>query len=249
MPEVSESKYLVTMTWDDAPHLDEPTKAALWESIPPYQREARAKGIPSLGSGAIYPVAESDIIIDPFEIPEYWPKAFGMDVGWKCTAGVWGAYDAESDIWYLYSEYYRGQAEPVIHAEGFRARGEWIPGAIDPASRGRGQKDGDQLWQNYVELGLELHKANNAVEAGIMQVWQMLSTGKLKVFNTLSKWREEYRLYRRDESGKIVKEFDHLMDTTRYFVMTGRQHASTQPHEYYDEEDRYDDTRDSYTGY
>lgn len=229
MPEVTDSKYLVTMTWDDAPHLDDAVKKALWDSIPPHQRDARAKGVPSLGSGAIYPIPEADIIVDPFEIPDYWPRAYGMDVGWKCTAGVWGAHDRESDTWYLYSEYYQGHAEPVVHAEGFRARGEWIPGAIDPAARGRGQKDGDKLWQNYIDLGLDLTKAVNAVEAGLMQGWQLLSTGKLKVFSNLQKWKEEYRLYRRDENGQIVKKEDHLMDATRYFIMTGREIAIVEP--------------------
>lgn len=35
---------------------------------------------------------------------------------------------------------------------------------------------------------------------------------------------EEYRLYRRDERGRVVKTNDHLMDAFRYAVM-GRQHA------------------------
>ena len=41
-----------------------------------------------------------------------------------------------------------------------------------------------------------------------------------KVFTTLMHWRKEFRLYRRDEKGKIVKENDHLMDAKRYLVNT-----------------------------
>ena len=37
---------LVTATWDDAPHLTKEQKDELWASIPPYQRDARAKGVP-----------------------------------------------------------------------------------------------------------------------------------------------------------------------------------------------------------
>ncbi len=226
---ISDSKYLVTMTWDDAPHLDEQSKKMLWDSIPPFQRDARTKGLPSLGAGAIYPLSEDDIRVDPFEIPEYWPRAFGMDVGWNCTAAVWGAHDRESDTWYLYSEYSKGQAEPVIHAEGIKARGCWIPGAIDPASRGRGQKDGDNLFETYINQGLDLVKAENAVESGILNVWQLLSTGRLKVFSNLTKWFEEFRIYRRDEKGHIIKKNDHLMDATRYYVMTGRDIETIEP--------------------
>ncbi len=249
MPAVSKSKYLVTMTWDDAPHLDDDVKEALWDSIPPYQREARSKGVPSLGSGAIYPVPESDIKVDPFQIPEFWPKCFGMDVGWKCTAAIWLAHDRENDMWYLYHEYARGQAEPVIHAEGIKAPGHWIPGAIDPASRGRAQRDGEQLFENYINLGLNITKANNGVEAGLMQIWGLLSTGRLKVFSTCQKWFEEYRIYRRDEQGKIVKENDHLMDCTRYGIVTGRVIASQIPYDDYEQDDRPDDTRNDTTGY
>jgi hypothetical protein len=43
-------KFTVMATWDDAPHLDEKTRAELFASIPAYQRDARTKGIPQLGS-------------------------------------------------------------------------------------------------------------------------------------------------------------------------------------------------------
>lgn len=215
------TKLVVGATWDDVPHLTAEQKAELWKSIPPYQRDARSKGIPQLGSGAIYPVPESDVIMQPFELPPFWPRAFGMDVGWNRTAAIWGAHDRESDIVYLYAEHYRGQAEPSVHADAIKARGAWMTGAIDPASRGRSQKDGEQLYENYLELGLNLIKAANGVEAGLFDVWQRLSTGRLKVFSTLQHWLAEYRLYRRDEKGAVVKKDDHLMDASRYLIVSG----------------------------
>jgi len=149
------SKRVVSATWDDVPHLSAEQKAELWGSIPPYQRDARAKGIPQLGSGAIYPVPESEIVVDPFELPLHWPRGYGLDVGWNRTVAVWGAHDRDTDMVWLWSEHYRGQAEPSVHAAAIRARGEWMQGAVDPAARGRGQRDGEQLLQNYVDLGLQ----------------------------------------------------------------------------------------------
>jgi hypothetical protein len=166
------SKLVVSATWDDVPHLSAEQKAALWGSIPPYQRDARSKGIPQLGSGAIYPVPESEIVVDPFELPLHWPRGYGLDVGWNRTAAVWGAHDRDADAVYLWSEHYRGQAEPSVHAAAIRARGEWMQGAVDPAARGRGQRDGEQLLQNYIDLGLQLTKADNGVEAGLFDVWE-----------------------------------------------------------------------------
>lgn len=152
-----------------------------------------------------------------------------MDIGWNRTAAAWFAWDRESDTLYQYGEHYRGQAEPSVHANGIRARGDWLPGVIDPASRGRSQIDGQQILQMYKDLGLDLEVANNAREAGVYQVLQRLSSGRLKVFESCQKWFEEFRLYRRDEKGQIVKENDHLMDATRYFVMSGIERAKTKP--------------------
>ena len=224
------SRVCIQATWQDAPHLSEKQKADLYAAIPPYQRDARTKGIPQLGSGAIYQIPESEIIVDPFELPAYFRRAFALDVGWNHTAALWGALDPDTDILYLYSEHYRGQAEPEVHAHAIRQRGEWIPGVIDPAARGRQQKDGDRLLSIYRdELGLPITPANNAREAGIYAVTMRLSTGRLKVFRSLTSFLSEYRIYRRDDKGQIVKENDHLMDACRYLIMSGLQIAADMP--------------------
>ena len=133
-------KFVVMADWDDVPHLSEVEKSELLASIPPHQRDARTKGVPQLGSGAIYPVPETDVVVDDFEIPEYYARGYGMDVGWNCTAVVWVALDRETSVRYVYALHKRGEAEPSIHAEAVRSRGVWIPGRIDPAARGRGQR-------------------------------------------------------------------------------------------------------------
>lgn len=225
------SKFTVMATWDDAPHLTKEMKDELWNSIPPFQRDARSKGVPQLGSGAIYPVPESEIVVADFPIPDHWPRGFAMDVGWNRTAAGFYALDRDSDILYKYSEHYRGQAEPAIHAEAIKSRGKWIPGVIDPASRGRSQHDGIQLVQQYKDLGLDLAFAKNSVESGIYEVWQRLSTGRLKIFKSCTNTLYEYRLYRRDEKGRIVKENDHAMDETRYFCMSGIDRMKVKPKE------------------
>lgn len=229
MPSVSSSKYLVQAGWDDVPHIDKKTQDELLASTLPHERDARSKGVPSLGSGAIFPVPESEFKVQPFRIPVYWPRCYSLDVGWRRTAVVWGALDQSIDCWYLFAEHYRGQAEPSIHAAAIKTRGDWIPGLIDPAARGRSQEDGRRLTEQYGELGLKLEPYKNAVDAGIYAVWERLSTGRLKVFYTLQNWFAEYRLYRRDEKGAVVKEFDHLMDATRGLIMSGRQRASVKP--------------------
>ena len=228
MPEISPTKYLVTATWADCPHLSEEEKEQLWGSIPPHERDARSKGVPSLGRGAVWPIMEERIQCEPFKVPEYWPVAFALDVGWNNTAALWGAWDRDSDIVYVWSEYKVGEEKPPVHAAAIKARGEWIPGVVDPASRGRGQDDGVALFTEYQELGLNLDFADNTVrgpESGVFKVYRRMVEGRLKIFSTCTNFWDEFRLYRRGENGKIVKEHDHLCDCLRYLVVSGMELA------------------------
>lgn len=225
-----EGRYLVTATWDDAPHLSEKEKQRLWRTLAPHQRDARSRGIPSMGAGAIYPVNEADIKVKDFPIPPHWKRAYALDFGWNWTAVLWGAIDPETDTVYLYSCYKRGEDNPVVHAEAIKSRGSWVPGCADPAGdRQRNPEDGKKILDKYRGYGLKIVNADNSVEAGIYDVWIALSTGKLKVFESLTPWFEEYRVYQRDDKGKPKKVNDHLMDDTRYFMRTGIKIAKIMP--------------------
>lgn len=244
------SRLCVQASWDDVPHISPAVKEQLLGAMEPHMRDARSKGIPMLGAGVIYPVPEAVWTCDPFQLPAYWPKAYGMDVGWNKTAAVWGAWDRQSDVVYIWSEHYAGQSPPAVHASAIKARGDWINGAIDPASAGSSQKDGTKLIDEYRALGLSIFEADNAVEAGIHAVYQRMSRGGLKVFKTCRNLISEMRIYRRDEKGKVVKENDHACDALRYLIMTGMMQATLQPNA----EDEAEDmmarhTRSSVTGY
>ena len=225
----AEFKTFIQAGWKDVPHLDVDERRALMATTPPYQIAARTEGEPSLGSGAIYPISEKDILVPTAEIPETWRRVYAMDVGWNRTAVVWGAQDPGSGQIILYDEHYQGQGEPASHAEAIKARGEWMSGVIDPASSGSSQIDGRTLIQIYGRLGLKLDPAVNAVEAGITETWNLLVSGRLKVQEHLRNWRSEFRKYHRDEQGKIVKSGDHLMDATRYLIISGRSQMRVAP--------------------
>lgn len=225
----------VSISVFEVPHLSEQDIEDIKATTSPHTWNARLFGIPGLGEGAVYPVPVSEVVCKPFQIPSHWPRVYGMDVGWNRTAVVWGAIDKESDTVYLYAEHYVGKAEPAVHANGIKLRGDWIPGVIDKAARGTSPTDGDNLLLMYRKLGLKLTPTDvsdpksETREGGIMQVLARLSTGRLKVFSTLQNWISEYENYHRKEDrngeSRIVKEDDHLMDATRYLIVWGLKRA------------------------
>jgi len=198
----------------------------------PHVREARLRGIPSMGSGVIYPVARESFLVDNFELPKHWKKCYGLDVGWNFTAAVWIAVNPDNGIAYVYDEHKMSETEPLGHASLIRTRGLWIPGVIDSAANGRSQDGGESLMTQYRTLGLTVQNADKSVEAGIYQVWTALKSGNLKIFRTCAATLKEIDNYHRDEKGKIVKKDDHLMDALRYCMMSGLQLAKQNPGDY-----------------
>jgi hypothetical protein len=77
----------------------------------------------------IYPIPDSEIVVQEFPVPEHWPRAYGLDIRWNTVVAIWGAHDPESDVLYLYSEYKAG-ADPAIHAAAIRSRGRMHTGRL-----------------------------------------------------------------------------------------------------------------------
>lgn len=221
-------KWYTQVSWEEVHHIDEKSKAELLATVPAYQKDARSKGVPVLGSGLIYPMAETDMRVADFPIQDYWKRAWSFDTGWNWAACVWGAYNPEAKITYIYAVYKRGQADPATHVEAIRARGTWIPGVGDAADINK--LDGRQMIQIYRDdYKLDMVLPVKAVEAGLYKVWCALAAGQLKVFSSCAQWFEEVRFYARDEQGNIIKKNDHLMDATRYLLMNGMERAVAVP--------------------
>jgi phage terminase large subunit-like protein len=214
--DIKTSKAIIQAGWDDAPWLTEESKVQMEADTEPHLRAARRSGRPSMGSGNVFPISLETIMVEPFKIPAYFKRMYALDVGWNRTAVLWAAIDPQTDVVYITDEHYVGEQQPPIHAAAIRGRGNWIPGVIDPASRGRSQRDGAQLMKDYKDLGLQLSPAINSRDAGISALWQRMSTGNLKVFSNLPNFAKEFVLYRRNLKGHIVDENDHLMDCLRY---------------------------------
>jgi len=92
-------------------------------------------------------------------------------------------------------------------------------GLVDPAANNCNLADGQALIQWYRKKGLQLQAIENPLETGIVEVGDRMLSGRLKVFESLSRYREERRIYRHDEKGQVVKDRDNLQDATRCLVV------------------------------
>lgn len=216
-------KWYIQASWDDNPHLSDTTKLQLRATLRPYELEAKEKGIPIVGIGKIYQVMEEEFLIDPIDIKDYWHCVFGMDVGFFApTAVVFIAWDKDNDIIYIYKEYSVSERTAAQHASTLFLMGcDWIPGVCDPAVNQGSQRDGARLIDDYSAAGLKLEKASYAKELAVDTVLERIRTGRFKVFNTCIKFMKEWREYSRDETGKIMKGRDHLMNALEFAMLDG----------------------------
>lgn len=225
-----DGRVFVQAGWEDNPHLSEEEVNDLKKRFAsrPHELEARMKGIPSIGSGMIYPVSEDTIVCDPFEIPANFKRCAGMDFGWtNPTAVVWLAINPDTDVAYVYREYRQSELSPQTHANNIHEAGDWIPIVGDPSGQQADKGDGESLFMKYQRHGLDITNADNSVETGLQEVLEMFLTGKLKIFRTCEGVLSERRMYARDEKGKVKKMNDHLMDALRYAVVSGIPIART----------------------
>jgi phage terminase large subunit-like protein len=225
--EKDDHRHVTTMTIHDAEHYTDAERKRIIDSYDEHERDARSSGIPILGSGRVFPLADSAVLCDPIRIPDYWPRIGAIDFGWDHpTAAVDLAWDRDTDTIYVVREHRAAKLTADQHSLviGPRKWGalRWAwPHDGHAADKGSGQ----QLAKQYAAAGLKMlaehatfSDGSMSVEAGVMEMLLRMRDGRWKVFTTCSLWMEEFRLYHRDD-GKIVKEYDDLLSASRYGMM------------------------------
>jgi phage terminase large subunit-like protein len=241
IPPNTDDRADICMTIDDAEHYTPEERARIVASYPEHEREARTKGLPSLGSGRIFPVVESSISVEAFSIPPHWPRIGGLDFGYDHPTGaVQLAWDRDDDVVYVVSAYRKrgadiatlGLSPTVAHVAALKPWGD-IPWAWPHDGLQHDKGSGEELADQFGKQGLDMlperathppkngdeeGTGGNSVEAGISDMLDRMQTGRWKVFKHLEEWFDEFRLYHRKE-GKIVKEFDDVISASRYAYM------------------------------
>jgi phage terminase large subunit-like protein len=230
MDNPSRAQFCMQKGWDDAPHLSEQVKADLLASFPAHQREMRTKGVPMLGHGRIYDIAEEDVTCAPFAIPPHFRVIDGMDFGFDHPqAQVQLVEDRDAECFYLVKAWKKSRVMP---SDAWAATKSWAQGVPTawPADGLQTEKgSAKQQKSYYVEAGFKLlpnhatwPDGSNGVEAGIFEIRDLMMKGKFKVFAGLRDFFDEFLQYHRDDSGHIVKAADDVLDGMRYAYMMRR---------------------------
>lgn len=249
--EEDQDRSLTLMGIRDALHISEEQRERIIQSYPEHERRARTEGIPTMGSGRVFPLSRDEVSSQMPEIKTWWPRIVGIDIGWDHpTAVVWMAWDRDTDTIYVYDAYKKSETKVLEHAAMIRQKGEWIPVAWPHDALQHDKASGQQIAEQYKKYGVSMlpqraqfDDGSSGVEAGLAEMLDRMATNRLKVSSHLEDWFEEFELYHRQD-GKLVKERDDLMSATRYALMMLR-YAITEPREELEysevnEEDRSD---------
>lgn len=230
--------YLKGATWDDAPHLADEDKARLSAAYRDHERDARTKGVPMMGEGAVFPVPDEQIKVQPFQIPDHWAHIKGCDFGIDHpAAGAHIAWDRDEDVIYVTGCYRKANETAPYHAAWLNKGNSRIPVAWPHDGMNREKSGGKTLAQAYRELGVNMlpksaryKRAPNEtqdkggpqpVEPIVNEILDRMLTGKFKVFANCNEWFEEKRSYHRKD-GLIVARRDDILKATFYAVMMKR---------------------------
>lgn len=221
-------------------------KTLLGEDNPAFREQYLGEWV--FYGGLVYPEYSENLhVIEPFEIPNSWPRIRGIDFGHRDPfVCLWAAIGPEGEV-YFYREYYEREGRPIKHhaqmikelSEGERV----ISTVADPS--------GAQLIEDLSYEGLCAIPANNDRQAGRMRVQEYLlptpegivpyhyrdlpiagskdKWPRCYFFNDMTETLREIRYFRwkeRPEKARAEGEKertegeDHSMDTMRYMMMT-----------------------------
>jgi phage terminase large subunit-like protein len=239
IPDPGPDRSDTNMTIEDAEHIPAAEREKIIASFPAHEREARARGVPVLGSGRVFPVPEEQIKVAAFKIPDHWPRICALDFGWEHPfAAVWMAFEMDTDTTYIYDAYRITEQTPAVHVDAVKPRcgkDAWMPVAWPHDGHQHEKGSGIVLQRQYGDRGLnmlvqhaqhapegtpdETKAIRQSVEAGVLGILDDMNAGRFKVFEHLEDWFAEFRVYHRKE-GKIVALYDDLLSASRYGWMS-----------------------------
>lgn len=240
---------------NQAKHLSERAKNMLKLAFAddPRSVHARITGEAVSLSGLVFPFDTDKLWIDPFPIPEEWPRIGGMDIGWVSpTTCITMAQNPNTGEWFGYGEYGVPEQHPRVHHQSILDRFGDININVDTAANQVGDKHTGEITldllnkeahgQNYKlwlpENFWKYQKAERAWDIGYPEMISLLRNNLIYFFKPTAmqdpfspldgvhRLKTELEECEWDENGERPKNRNkyHFTDGWRYAVV-GRHRA------------------------
>ena len=214
----------------------------LQRELPKWKFDLFHRGIFTRPAGLIYDNFDEDDVIEPFVIPDHWPRFVGMDFGGVNTAALFTAVELDdrngpTGNLIHYREYLAGGLASEEHAKVIM-RGEPRKDDGSTALTAIGGAPSEDQWRReFAKAGLKIYRPPvSEVEVGIDRVYATHAKRQIKVFRSLYQYLEQKRTYTRvlDEAGEPTekiedKETFHLLDCERYEISHLRRPYGRKP--------------------
>lgn len=236
--------YMQSVSWADCPHITPEIAKQLLAGIPAYQHDMRTKGLPVIGSGAVFPYEDESITVNDINIPPHWPVVAGIDFGKMVDPSVivFTAYDPDSGRYYIFKEIYLDEdRSPKAIADAIKeSEYPGITCVLPHDAFGEAPETAANLLREYginvyiqpfrnpteTKQGLNILKASGGhvaeIEPGLTMMRYMFDEQKLKVWRGCNQWLKEKRAYfYKPSNGKQERTgADHCIDASRYSLLS-----------------------------
>ena len=222
---------MTVMGLKDQTHIPPEQFDTIIGQYPIHERIARIEGGIMRGEGRVFSIGQEVISEPPIvNVPEHWAKLFGIDFGiGHPFAAVLILWDRDSDVIHVHKTVKMADSIPLMQATPMKAIGADVPVAWPADGTARDKGSGEPLATIYKkQTGLRMlpthatfEDGSISTEAGVLEIWERMTTGRFKVASQLSEWFEEFRSYHR-KGGQIVKVRDDLLSATRIAIMAKR---------------------------
>lgn len=222
-----------------------PEYAETLENLPPDLRRAHLDGDWDVFAGQYFTQFRRDLhVIEPFEMPQWWPRYRAIDYGLDCAACVWAAFDELGNA-YVYREY--AEKNKVISEAAhdileLTPNGEVVEMTFAPEDMwGRSRESGATQDELFGTSGLSLCKVRQPRVSGWLNLAEWLKpindgTGaraRLRIFSNCTRIISELPQLQHDKRNasdvaQDPHEITHLPDALRY-LMAGRPQCATAP--------------------
>lgn len=227
---------MVRYSWDDVPLelLDQKTRDLLKSSWLPWEIDARTKGIPMAGEGAVFTVDFNNVVLPSAPPIHPWYKLLaGIDFGRSPdpTVIIWSAYDTRTDTVFVYDEHVAKNQTPIEYSPAILMRGKQIPLAWPADGKKRGytetQSAIQELTNKYGINTLSEHFTNpdgsRGIDYGLQYMLQRMRMGKMFISPHCRHLIDEMKQYHTQRTGNGKVQFqgdDHAIDAMRYCVLS-----------------------------